>query len=258
MKHKRMKMLRPIPLLTILMFSAISIQAQVEQEYDSIADNVLFTREMNASFILHSQGWGLEFRFGRDISVFRKLMFEANLAEMKDPKEIKSINQFFTNTKSYIYGKLNALYILRTGLGQQHLLNRKPYSGGVELRLFYSGGLSVGFAKPVYLDIIELDASTYRYITVTERYDPDKHFPDNIYGRASFTKGFNQLKPYPGVYVKSGLSIDFGTMNQRPKTVEVGAVIDAYPKAIPIMAFRDPNQFFLTIYVSFGIGKRYN
>jgi hypothetical protein len=232
--------------------------AQSEEEYDTIADNVLFRKEMNGSLILHSQGWGLEFRYGHNRTVTKKLMYEANLLELKDPKEIRTINPFFTNTKSYIYGKMNALYILRLGLGQQHMLNRKPYFGGVELRAFYTGGLSVGFAKPVYLEIVKIDMSVYQPIIVVERYDPDNHFNDNIYGRAPFTKGFDKLKPYPGAYLKAGLSIDFGTLNQKPKTVEVGAVLDLYAKPIPIMAFNTPDQFFLTIYLSFGIGKRYD
>ncbi len=253
MKHSRY-----LILFLLLSATALTSKAQIEEEFDSIADNILFTREMNGSVIIHSNGWGLEYRIGQNITVSKKLMFEFNLLEMKDAKEIKSINPFFTNTRSYIYGKMNALYITRLGVGQQHTLNRKPYFGGVELRLFYFGGLSVAFAKPVYLEIIKIDPGSYRYITVTERYDPESHFPDNIYGRASFTKGFDKLKPYPGIYLKAGLGIDFGTINQKPKTVEVGAALDIYTKEIPVMAFKEANQFFMTLYVSFGIGKRYN
>ncbi len=253
-----MKYFTQLTLFFLILISALDSKAQIEEEFDSIADNVLFTREMNGSIIIHSQGWGLEYRMGRSQTINKTLMLEVNLLEMKDAKEIKSINPFFTNTRSYIYGKLNALYITRFGLGRQHMLNRKPYFGGVELRLFYFGGLSVAFGKPVYLEIIKLDPGSYRYITVTERYNPDDHFPDNIYGRAPFTKGFDKLKPYPGGYIKTGLGIDFGTINQKPKTVEVGAVLDLFAKPVPIMAFKDANQFFLTLYVSFGIGKRYN
>lgn len=241
-----------------LFYFPVNLVAQDDIEYDSIADNVLFRKEMSGSLIIHSNGWGLEYRIGQNKSVFNKWMFETNLLEMKDAKEIKSINPFFTNTKSYIYGKLNTLYIVRAGLGQQYQLNRKPYFGGVELRLFYSGGLSVALAKPVYLYIIKTDGSSFRYYTVTERYDPNNHFPDNIYGRASFTKGFDKLKPYPGAYAKAGLSIEFGTINQRPKIVEVGAALDVYARPVPVMAFKKPDQFFLTLYLSFGLGKRYN
>ena len=246
------------PIVALLFLSSFAAFAQFDAEMDTVGDNLLFRKELSASAIIHNNGWGIEFRAGKNRSIFNKLMFEANLIEMKDSKEIKSINPFFTNTRSYFYGKLNAVYMLRTGVGQQRMLNRKPYYGGVELRLFYSGGLSTAFAKPVYLNIIELEEGSYRYITITERYNPEDHFPDNIYGRASFFKGFNQLAVYPGIYAKAGLSVDFGTLNQRPKIIEAGVAFDLFPKGIPMMAFKDPDQFFMTLYLSFGIGKRYN
>ena len=253
-----MKFIRLFPFIAWMLAFALPTLGQIDEAYDTIGDNVLFRKEMSGSLIIHSNGWGLEFRTGTNRTVFKKWMFEANLLEMKDAKEIRSINQFFTNTKSYFYGKLNAVYILRAGVGQQQMLNRKPYYGGVEVRLFYSAGISAGFSKPVYLNIIKLDDNQYRYITVTERYDPDEHFPDNIYGRASFTKGFGELTFYPGAYAKAGLNIEFGTINQKPKMVEVGAALDLFPKAIPIMAFNSPQNYFLTLYISVGIGKRYN
>ncbi|MDY0343807.1 MAG: hypothetical protein RBR28_09550 [Lentimicrobium sp.] len=253
MKH----LLIPAILLFLLLLTS-PLSAQPLEAYDTIGDNLLFRKELTGSAIIHTNGWGLEFRKGTNRSIFTKLMWEVNLLEMKDAKEIKSINQFFTNTKSYFYGKLNAVYMLRTGIGRQHMLNRKPYSGGVEVRLFYSGGVNAGFTKPVYLNILKPDKVAYRYVIVTERYDPEEHFPDNIYGRANFFKGFNQLSFYPGAYLKVGLNVDFGTINQRPKTFEVGAVLDGFPKAIPAMAFRSPNNLFLTLYLSFGIGKRYD
>lgn len=253
-----MKRIFTYGIFLFLMSSVASISAQPLETYDTIGDNLLFRKEMTGSAIIHTNGWGLEFRKGTNRSIFTKLMFEANLLEMKNAKEIKSLNQFFTNTKSYYYGKLNTVFMLRAGIGRQHMLNRKPYSGGVEIRLFYSGGLNAAFTKPVYLNILKPDEIAYRYIIVTEKYDPDEHFPDNIYGRASFFKGFDQLSLYPGAYAKLGLNVEFGTINQRPKTFEVGAVLDGFPKAIPTMAFRSPDHFFLTLYLSFGIGKRYD
>lgn len=245
-------------LTAVFMTAAIPAISQDEPEYDSIADNVLFRREMSGSFLLHTNGWGLEYRIGKNRSVFNKLMFEANLLEYKHSKEIKSINPFYTNTRSYIYGKLNAVYMIRAGIGEQRQLNRKPYSGGVELRLHYFGGLSVAMTKPVYLNVLDFDTTETRMVIVIEKYNPDEHFPDNIYGRASFLKGFNELKPYPGAYAKLGLGIEFGVINQNTLVLEVGAVVDYFAKPVPIMATQKSDQLFLTLYVSIGMGKRYD
>lgn len=244
-------------IVALLFLSSYAAFAQFVAEIDTVGDNLLFRKELSGSAIVHNNGWGIEFRVGKNRSIFNKFMFEANLIEMRDNKEIKSINPFWTNTRSYFYGKLNAVYMLRTGVGQQRMLNRKPYYGGVELRLFYSGGLSTAFAKPVYLNILQLASGQQPY-TTTERYNPEEHFPEYIYGRASFFKGFDKLTVYPGIYAKAGLSVDFGTLNQRPKIVEAGVAFDLFPKGIPMMAFREPSQFFMTLYLSFGIGKRYN
>lgn len=247
-------------LFIILAFTLISLSAEAQEDvaFDSVADNVLFRKEMNGAIFLHTNGWGLEFRIGRNKDIFNKWMFEFDLLEYKHSKEIKSINPFYTNTRSYIYGKLNTVYMVRAGFGEIRQLNRKPYSGGVELRLFYGGGLTTAFTKPVYLNIMEWDTTETRLVLITEKYNPEKHFPDNIYGRASFLKGFNEIKPYPGLYAKLGLAIEFGTINQNTKLVEVGAVLDAFAKKVPIMANQKSDQFFLTLYLSFGIGKRYD
>ncbi|HLO92577.1 MAG TPA: hypothetical protein VK172_15540 [Lentimicrobium sp.] len=251
------KALHYLLFLPVLICSYTAL-AQNEPEFDSVADNVLFRREMNGAFILHTNGWGIEYRIGKNRSVFNKLMFEGNLLEYKHSKEIKTINQYYTNTRSYIYGKLNAVYLVRTGIGEQKQLNRKPYSGGVELRLFYFGGLSIAMTKPVYLNVLNYDTSETRMVIVTEKYDPTKHFQEDIYGRASFLKGFNELKPYPGAYAKIALGIEFGNINQSTKLLEVGAVLDYFAKPVPIMASQKADQFFLTLYLSLGIGKRYD
>lgn len=257
-----MKTTLPYLVILLAILTVSPALAQVDSDYDpafdSIGDNVLFRREMNGAFILHTNGLGLEYRIGKNRSIFNKWTLEFDLLEYKHSKEIKSINPFYTNTKSYIYGKLNTIYLVRAGFGEQRLLNRKPYTGGVELRLFYTGGLTVAMAKPVYLNILQWDTTDTRLNIVTQKYDPENHFPDNIYGRASFLKGFKEIKPYPGLYAKLGLGIEFGNINQSTKLVEVGTVLDYFLKPVPIMANQKDDQFFLTLYLSFGIGKRYD
>jgi hypothetical protein len=259
-------------LFCILTISAISstAMAQLDEQPDTLGDNILFRKELYGSGVFHSAGWGLGFRFGRNITYYNKKMFEFDLVEMKSPKEYKRTNANFSNSRRYIYGKENNLYLLRAGYGSQKLLNRKPYWGGIEVRFFYYGGLSVGLAKPVYLYIANYTTveNLLYYDITTEKYDPEIHFPwrvnvppardIDIYGKAPFYKGFGEIKPYPGLYSKIGFNFEYGEYNQSIKAIEAGATIDVFPKAIPIMAFNDPYSFFINIYVSFTIGKRYN
>lgn len=264
-------MRRAILFICIFMISAAGSFSfgQEGEERDTVGDNILFLKEKAGSVILHSAGWGIGYRFGKNKNYFNKKMFEFEFVEMKSPKEVKRINPNFDNSRRYIYGKMNNLYLLRFGYGAQKLLNEKPYWGGIEVRFFYYGGLDVLLAKPVYVFIAnytKVGIQVYYSIT-TEKYDPEIHFPYrvinpsrdiDIYGKAPVYKGIGELKPYPGAYAKLGFNFEFGTLNQKIKAIEIGATVDAFPQAIPVMAFNDPYHFFVNVYLSFYIGKRYN
>jgi len=247
--------------VTLLIFIIFLVSTQLRAQIDAGIDtskNILLFKEASGGIILHTQGWGLKFSKGYNKTAFKKRMLTFELVGMQSQKQIRTINPYFTNAKSYIYGKLNSVFVLRASYGMHRLLNRKPYWGGVELRFLYMGGVSVGFAKPVYLYILKPSPIFYEYTISEERYDPYEHFVDNIFGRASFTQGFNQLSVYPGFNARIGLDFDYGVYRTKVKSLEVGAILDVFPIPIEIMAFNDPNYFFLTLYLNFNFGKRYN
>jgi len=253
-------MKRTILILSIfLLFSGYyQVRAQYEVEQDTTPDNVLFERQWSLGAMAHSNGWGLKFRRGKNVTSLRQFMWELEFSTYKSTKEIRTINPYFADSRSYLYGKLNYLSFLRGGVGQQHILNRKPYWGGVQVSWLYYGGLSLGLTKPVYLYIVHFNSGFTDYEVTEEKYNPDIHFVDNIYGRASFLSGILKLGFYPGVYAKTGLDFEFGVKNKTISSLEVGATLDYSPIPIPIMAYNPRQNFFLTLYVSFMFGKRYN
>jgi len=229
-----------------------------EPVYDSVINRVLLRKEYAGGILLHSRGWGFHFRKGRNRTYFKSVLWEVDAVSLKSPKQIKTINPYFNNAKSYVYGKLNHLYVLRGGIGVKRLLNRKPYWGGIELRLIYFGGLSLGFAKPVYLYILNYSVESDDYTIDIEKYDPEKHGLDNIYGRAPFVEGIANTGIHPGIYGKLGLNFEFGEYNSSIKAVEVGAILDYFPLPVEIMALNPAQSVFLTFYLEFSFGKRYN
>ena len=231
---------------------------QQEPVYDSIANRVLLRKEYAGGIILHSRGWGFQFRKGKNLSYSRSFQWEVDAVSLKSPKQIKTINPYFNNAKSYYYGKSNHVYVVRVGLGIKQLLNRKPYWGGIELRLIYFGGFSLAFAKPVYLYILNYSIESDDYTIDIERYNPEQHGLDNIYGRAPFTYGFQNTTLHPGIYGKLGLNFEFGDYNSSIKALEVGANLDFYPIPIEIMAYNPKQSVFLTFYLTFSFGKRYD
>lgn len=265
-----MRFLTTITILLVL-FIVPSVAFAQETEADTVDMGFLLQKERAGNFMLHTLGYGVGYRFGYNKTYYQNRMLEFDLLEMKAPNQHRRYNEFLPNPRSYIYSKLNNLYILRAGVGQQHLLNRKPYWGGVEVRMFYYGGISAGIAKPVYLYIAYYTYDATQDLTfyslALEKYDPTKHFPYrgqntkcdcDIGGRGPILSGFDGLKIYPGLYGKFGFNFEFSDENDKIKSLETGISLDAFPKGVPLMAYSNPYQLFFTGYISFHLGKRYN
>jgi hypothetical protein len=260
----RLFILTFILLLAGIFIPGISYSQDIDEQ-DTVNNGVLMRREKSFNVMLHTLGYGAGYKWGLNKNYFVRRIIEMDLLEMKSPNQTKTYNENFVNPKYYYYGKLNNLYIFRAGYGFQHLLNRKPYWGGVEVRYFYSGGASLGFAKPVYLYISYYRSDLIIFDTKTEKFDPTKNYPVttqdytyDIYGRAPVFTGFRELKPYPGLYAKAGFNFEFGVLNDRVKALEVGVVVDGFPVGIPVMAFKDPYHLFVTGYFSFNFGRKLN
>lgn len=226
------------------------------EEIDTILNKVILKKELMGGAMLNFRGWGFVFRKGFNENAFKKNLWEIELFGIKGDKQVRvSRSSYNSNAQSFVFGKLNKVYDLRTGLGRQHRLNTKPYWGGVEVRFTYYGGLSLGIAKPIYLYVF----TDLSYLNVeSEKYDPEKHFAENIYGRAPFLDGIDETKFHPGAYAKIGLNFEFGQYKTSIKALEVGLTFDAYATPIPIMAYSNKHQYFFNGYVCFTFGKRYN
>jgi hypothetical protein len=207
--------------------------------------------------IIHTNGWGLRVRKGYNKTILRQNMWEIEFSTYKSSKEERVVNQIYPDSRSFYYGKLNYVWFLRGGIGQQRVLNRKPYWGGVQLSWIYYAGISLAVTKPVYLFIIH-EHNGLPSDLVEEQYDPEKHEIYDIYGRGSFLAGFYKLSLHPGVQVKTGLEFEFGTKNNLINALEAGGQFDFSPIPVPIMAYNPKQSYFLTLYLSVMFGKRYN
>ena len=265
-----MRLFTAILIFALAVVFPAALQAQDAAEADTVDLGYLLRKEKSGNVMLHTLGYGFGTRFGINKTYYKNRMFEFDFLEMRAPNQVRRYNENFPNPRSYVYGKLNNLYIIRAGIGRQHLLNRKPYWGGVEVRGFYYGGADIGFAKPSFLYIAYYSVIDNQIVvdhTSLERYDPDKHFPYigqnpnclcDIYGRGPILSGFEKIRIYPGLYAKGGFNFEFSAQSDRIKSVETGIALDVFPKPVPVMAFKDANYFFLTAYHSFHFGKRYN
>ncbi len=242
----------------ILLISITGVSQNLEEALpDTLPDNVLLEKLWYLGAYLHTNGWGVQFRKGKNKTALKQYMWEIEFSTYKSAKEYRMINPYYSDSRSYIYGKLNYLSFLRGGVGAQHILNRKPYWGGVQVSFLYYAGLSLGITKPVYLYIINSTGPGSEYVVVEEKYDPAVHDVDNIYGRASFLSHILNLGFYPGIYGKAALEVDFGAKNRTITALEAGANLDYSPMPIAIMAYNPKQSVFLTLYVGINIGKRH-
>lgn len=254
----RMHLVKYIYIITFILLLGVEMlysQADFAVE-DTSGVNILYRKELTGGVVLHNLGMGGIIRKGQNRDFFNSRILEIELVSMKHPKQIRVVNPYYFNAKSYVYGKLNHVYMLRAGYGNKKLLNRKPYWGGIELRLTYLGGASIAFAKPVYLYFWN-DSYT---VIKEEKYNPDNfyHSSEYIFGRAPYFSGISETRIYPGIYGKAGLNFEFGVIDTKIKAFEAGIIGEFFPMEIPIMAFNPAQNFFLTFYLSFQFGKRYN
>lgn len=226
------------------------INAMIKQEEEG---NLSFRRQTGFGVELRTNGYGIFLELGRRKSARYTNLYSLELTEIKHRKEEKiGGDQFFTN--SFVYGKENNFYQAKLGFGQQYILGQKGNKNGVAVTVSLSGGLDLGFLKPYYLDVQDASGNN-----LSIKYQDDSTlFLDrgSIYGGSGFTKGWNELKIKPGVFVKSALRFDFGRYNESMQALEIGVSAEAFSQKIPIMIHNDPKQIFVQMHIAFVFGGR--
>lgn len=214
---------------------------------------IFFRNERSFAGLLNSDGYGLSYREARRIDYLNKRYFEIELGTLKHPREYRESNPLFQTPGTFIYGKLNSVFYLRGSYGHQHELFKKADLGGVAVRFFYSAGPVFAIYKPIYYKIL-YPVSSYQFELVEEKLDVDIHPPYDIYSKASFTKGLNELKVLPGLFAKGGFNFEYSKEEKIIHAVEVGGSLSGFPKKIPIMATTDNKAIYFSLFVSYRFG----
>ncbi len=248
--------MRSIQLLILLVLGLGTVRAQ-QTIYEET--RVPYKREILGGVLIHGDGWGLQFYHAKYRTARDRRLLGIEIVSMKHPKEVKSFNPYYEDSRGYFYGKINSLMVVRPTYGRKWQITDKIRRSGVELNFIWSIGPSLGLLKPVYLQIGTPDRIPYENIIV-EKYDPARHDVQNIYGRATYFRGINEMKIYPGAFGRVALDFEYSGNVTGVKGIEVGATIDAYPRVLPIMAELEGvenKQFFFEFYLALQFGKKY-
>ena len=76
---------------------------------------ILYKHERNFGVNVHSLGWGVHGRRVWNDNVKWQHFIEMDVVSMKHPKQVKTINTFFSDAKGYDYGKQNSTFFIRLG-----------------------------------------------------------------------------------------------------------------------------------------------
>lgn len=234
------------------MFGTVSLYAQGEINEQQ---KVFFRNERSFAILLNTDGIGVSYRGAKRFDFLNKRLLEIEAGKLKHPKEYKISDLYYNQGGSYIFGKLNSTFYLRGSIGHQHEIFKKADLGGIAIRYFYSAGPVLALYKPYYYQI-PYPVDTIQGIIIYKKEDEKFNVSnwDRIYNRASFTKGLNETKVLPGLFVKGGFNFEYSKEDKLIHAIEVGAQINAFPKKIPIMASSDNKFIFFSLFVSYRFG----
>lgn len=234
----------------IFFFGVVSLHAQGELNEQQ---KVFFRNEKSFAILLNTDGIGVSYRNAKRIDYLNKRFFEIEFGTLKHPKEYKLSNPYTQSTGNFVFGKLNNVIYLRGSFGRQHELYKKADLGGVAIRYFYEAGPIVAVYKPIYYKVLYL-ISGNTYELKEEKFNSSIALPQEIYSRAAFSKGLDETKIMPGIFVKGGFNFEYSKNDKIIHAIEVGAQINAFAKEIPIMASPDNKAIFFSLFISYRFG----
>lgn len=227
-----------------------TLTSLAQGEIDS-TPRALTRHEYTIAGILYSNGWGAEYSYGKMKNIKRKTLYSADFAIVHDPKEIKISNPYSTQNSRYVYGKTHSLINIRITYGKLYRFYQKLDKGGVEVRGYYKVGAVFGFVKPIYYKIGREEK--------IEKFNSAAHVSStDIYGKASYFKGFGEMKVVPGVNVKTALSFEFGKKDLVINAIEGGVSMDLFPQKIELMANDYSDFYFVSLFIAGRFGKIIN
>ena len=238
-----------------IFFVSLSLTVFGQGEIDD-RQKILLRNESSIAFSLNSNGIGGNYRYGKRITGYKKMLFQVDFNYLKHQKEIKTTSPINT-TKSFVYGKLNSFFTLHLSVGRQKEIYSKFDKGGISINYFYQIGPSFGILKPKFYKV------TYAYNTsdiedfTTFVNKTQNYHVGYILGNAAFSEGLDDTKIKPGVFISAGTNFEFSKRDKYTNAIEAGINIDLFTDEIPIMysADNDYQQVFLTLFLVYRIGK---
>ena len=226
---------------------------------------IVYNRETTFNLKLTTnRGFAPGLEFGRLRTYYKTTYYHISLGELKHPKEQRQSAEPVQSRsfRPYVFGKQNNFFALRGGWGVKRYFSEKAKHKGVAVGMSYAFGPTLGLLKPYYLAICYPDPDSPGDCRIFhEKYTSENAnlFLDEngrIKGASPFTRGFSELGFLPGANLSLAFHMDWGAFDEFVKALEIGAMLDVFPKKVPILVSEDNNQLFLNFFVNLQLGKR--
>ncbi|WP_114750663.1 hypothetical protein [Pleomorphovibrio marinus] len=231
----------------LLMVATPEVLAQRED-----AGNYDYDREVLFGINKNTNGGligGVSFKIGSAIDDDLFQFFQLELANVKNPKEVR-YNTVLGN--SYIFGKANYLYAIRPQYGRELRLFRKAPHQGVQVSVLGAVGPTLGLIAPYYIEY-----SVSRTETVRGQYDPELHQgPNSVLGPGRLFEGIGESEIAFGGHAKAALCFEFGFFKSSVTGVELGYLLEGFNKEIVLMPTTENRQIFQSVYFTLFYGFR--
>lgn len=239
---------------------------QIEYDWKGI----VYRYENAFDFSLHTHGFMIGYNSGRILTYDKTRYYHFSLGYIRDPREQRQNNNIpLSNmtSKSFTYGKLNSLYVIRAGIGRKKYLSEKAKRKGIALGYTYEVGPAIGVLKPNYLFL--LYSETQNGMTIDEL-RAEKFSDENadvfldsnrIFGGGGFSRGWKEITFTPGLQARGGVLFSLGAYDKYVKAVEVGIMADIFIKKIPILVETEAvsnKPYFINLYLTLQLGSRSN
>lgn len=250
-----------LPIAFVVAFACLA-SAQVARPQESLG--FIYNRESAFSLRIHTnRGIQPGIEWGRLRTYYKTTLFSLNISELKHPKEQR---QSASPTQSrafrpYVFGKQNNAFVVRAGWGMKRYYSEKARQKGVAMGMTYSFGPALGLIKPYYLALSRPDpdnpgrgrAMHEKYTEANAAIFTDRY---RILGASPFLKGIGETDITLGGSASVALHMDWGAFDEVVKALEIGVMLDAFAKPVPILVGDGNSRAFLNFFVGLQFGKR--
>lgn len=226
-----------------------------------------YNHALAAGARLNTNGWSGGIYFLQQKGAGRQAIWQFHFSEIKHEKETKQQNTggVFAELgkgRPYIFGKVNNVYTLQLGYGQQQMLLPALLDGNLSLSVRYSAGPALALLKPYYLDLVYVVYTPEAVAHLqTEQLNKgnERRFldPGSIWGAARWSKGLGETRFIPGLFTELAFVLEPDRPVAFVKTITIGGQAALYAKPLELMADRKAYPYQLSLFVGLALGKRW-